>query len=382
MPDFRQIVASSGLTARALCRSGAFRGATVLLIASVVGLSFLFCGDGTPDGDFRVVFSYTLMTGWIVSGFAALIAGCAAGAGDIDQSRIHLLRVKPVSGTVFWWGSWLGLLRIQLGAALLTGLLTAVVLSVRFGPETFMTQTSRITVPAGASADYIALENGMTNTLAFGSAFADPDTRLRVRFDPLIGNRAGVNLAVKTSARTTTIQSFTQNELNIPLGAFDGSVDLIHDGKQGEPALLYRTAKDVRILEPGLPFWANLLLVQLAHFAVLGLLAGVGLLLGVSFSLPVAVFVGTLLLTVVTVAPTDATEIDTSVRRNRAGYVIARGVEVVLMPLTRAEPIARAEDKDLIDPAALAWLSFCYLLLYPAGLAVLSAAVLRRREYF
>lgn len=382
MPDFRQIAASSGLTARALCRAGVLRGAAVLLIASVVGLSFLFCGDGTPDGDFRIVFSYTLMTGWIISGLAALIAGCAAGAGDIDQSRIHLLRVKPVPGTVFWWGSWLGLLRIQFGAALLTGLLVAGVLAVRFGFEPFTVRTSRITPPAGASADYIALENGMTNTLAFARAFADPNTRLRVRFDPLVGNRAGVTLAVKTSVGTADVESFTQNELNIPLGAFDGTLELIHAGKRGEPALLYRAAKDVRILEPGLPFWLNLLLVQLAQFAVLGLLSGVGLLLGISFSLPVAVFVGTLLLGVVTVAPTDASEIDTSIRRNRAGYVIARGVEAVLMPLTRAEPIDRAQDKDSMDPIALARLSLWYLLLYPAGLAVLSAAVLRRREYF
>lgn len=382
MPDFRQIAASSGLTARALGRSGALRGAALLLVGVVGGLSFLFRGDGTPDGDFRIVVSYTLMTGWVVSGVAALIAGCAAGAGDIDQSRIHLLRVKPVPGVVFWWGSWLGLLRIQAGAVLLTALLSALVFSVRFGPGIFGVPTSRIAVPAEASTEYTALENGMTNVLSFGRSFANSNARLRVRFDPLIGNRAGVTLAVKCSSGTTEIKGFTQNELVVPVGAFDGSIELIHAGGRGEPALLYRSAKDVRLLEPGPPFWVDLLQVEFAHFTVLAFLAGIGLLLGVCFSLPVAVFVGTLLLAVVMVAPTDASEIDTSVQRNRAGYVIARGVEAVLMPLTRAEPVDRAQDKDCVDPIALARLAFFYLLLYPAGLSLLSAAVLRRREYF
>jgi hypothetical protein len=104
---------------RSAVRSRVLLSLAALVAVAAVGIPAVVRGDGTPAGDLRVALKYSLGAIRLLLFLAAVWAGCAAVAPEVESRRIQMVRSKPVGAFRLWLGHWLGL------AALLALLLAA-----------------------------------------------------------------------------------------------------------------------------------------------------------------------------------------------------------------------------------------------------------------
>ncbi|MEI7899555.1 MAG: hypothetical protein WCK89_04840 [bacterium] len=236
---------------------------------------------------------------------------------------------------------------------------------------------------------------------------------VRVTFDTEYSTRGHVKGVCRLSCRERPgktvdvwLDDFTQNVLEFvvdtrafaPAGvdrvsARDGAggdrlrefeLTFAHIGDpQQSSALMVRFRQDVVLLTPGGTFEANLVRAACVHWGVLALLAAFGLMLSACFSLPVAVFVATVLL-VLTMVGNAVVEVvsdeDATLWQNRVGIWVSRGVHGVSSHALQAEPLTALTHGERIEVgllgASLAW----NVVLLPMLFAGAGCVVLRRRE--
>ena len=109
----RRVAGVAALAARASLRTKTVAALLVLLATCVWVLPRVVKGDGTPEGDLNILFSYTLGFSFGLLCLATLWSSCALFASEIDSSRMQLSAVKPVRAAEFWVGKWLALLALN-----------------------------------------------------------------------------------------------------------------------------------------------------------------------------------------------------------------------------------------------------------------------------
>jgi hypothetical protein len=412
----------------------------MLLTGCVLGLPRVLQGDGTPEGELSILLEITLSACFGVLALTTLWAGCAALSTERDSQLLDLTRVKPVRGAELWLGKWLGLL------ALNALLLTAVVVGVRaqiglrhtsaggaFAPlltcrnvarpllpapetearEALRLARSRGALPAGVSepqfyreqlqaarSRYRVVNPGETAlwqlSLPAPVRPGEPLTA-RFRFDVDWGARADVRgicrlrrAGASAWAAQAAVTDFTLNTISLPLAGAElagaGQLELAfeHTGGAGSAALLINPRRNVALLSPGGSFAGNLARGAAIQFALLALLAALGLTLGCCFSFPVAAFNAAALLLLVLVsaaltgAAPDAEESGTA--RARASRALVQAVGAVAQPLATLEPIAHLSAGERITWDGVGRAAGIAGLAGPALLAVAGALALRRRE--
>lgn len=120
----RSILAISLIAVRNAIRSRVVSVLLVFMFLTVVGLPLAIKGDGTLEGQVRIVLGYSLSVIHIMLSMATLWAGCAAISTEIRERQIHLLATKPVRRWQIWAGKWLGLLWINAALLLVAGVST------------------------------------------------------------------------------------------------------------------------------------------------------------------------------------------------------------------------------------------------------------------
>ena len=148
-------------------------------------------------------------------------------------------------------------------------------------------------------------------------------------------------------------------------------------------ALMLRFRQDVALLTPGGTFEANLVRSALLQWSVLALLAAFGLMLSAGFSLPVAMFAATVLLTLVMVgnAVVEITsQEDEKEWTNRPGIWVSRGVTALTQHAMQNDPLESVTRGERIAPEALYNALLWNALISPTLFAVLGIYILRRRE--
>ena len=111
-------IAIALLSLRTAIRSRLVVWLATALLLTVVGLGLTAKGDGTLDGQVRVLLYYTLGLAAILLGTATLWMACGGIAEEIKGKHIQLVAVKPVHRSQIWLGKWLAL--VLLNAAMLT----------------------------------------------------------------------------------------------------------------------------------------------------------------------------------------------------------------------------------------------------------------------
>jgi len=97
----------------------AFRSKVVLVLLAalalaLVGLPLTIKGDGTLDGQIRILLRYTLGLATLILSLATIWAACAAVATDIRDRHIQLVLSKPLRPAQLWLGKWLGLCMLNM----------------------------------------------------------------------------------------------------------------------------------------------------------------------------------------------------------------------------------------------------------------------------
>ncbi len=110
---FLRISAVAILAMRSAVRSRFVLSLAGLLVLTVGGLPFVLKGDGTLEGQVRVLLRYTLGLASLILMTATLWASCSTVSREVEDKSIRLIAVKPVPRYEIWLGKWLGLLALN-----------------------------------------------------------------------------------------------------------------------------------------------------------------------------------------------------------------------------------------------------------------------------
>lgn len=116
-------LAIAWLTLQKAVRSKLLISLSTLLVAGLVGLPFLIAGDNTLSGQIQVILTYTQAFATGTLSIATLWTACGGFSMDIQDRRLYLVITKPLHRYELWLGKWVGMLALNAGFLLLTGLI-------------------------------------------------------------------------------------------------------------------------------------------------------------------------------------------------------------------------------------------------------------------
>ncbi|HMP77728.1 MAG TPA: hypothetical protein PKE12_15640 [Kiritimatiellia bacterium] len=432
----RRILAIAAIAIRSAIRSRMVVCLLGLLVLAVVGLPLSLKGDGTAEGQLRIIITYSLGAAFALLALASLWAGALTIAQEVEEKQIQMLAAKPVRRAEIWLGKWLGLMTVNAGLLLTAGLVTALLLPRElldaqtaesgadwravFRPiqpvaEDYA-QAARAAlaerkragdIPEG-SANAQALRAIQQELLVRGATvapgarrnwtFAMPRAgktgevfRLRFRFS---SSQLGLDTVrvrwlagppnqpdAWRSAGAFTPNLYQTIELPGELAAAGGRlvVSFINEDPAHQ-TLVFDPQDGLRLMLPYGSFAANyaralgLLLLRLGFLAALGVTAGA------LFSSPVALFMALALMLMSQLAGFTSefrTQTDGPIA---VMELVSGGIRAALRPLA-APPVLDAVATGMrVEPAWLLRIAGIQLLLYGGAFAALGATVLTRRE--
>lgn len=431
------------ISLRAALRAKTVFALLVLMAACVTLLPAVIKGDGTPEGDCRILVMYTIGFAFAILCLTTLWAACALFAAEIDNQNIQLSAVKPVRAFEFWLGKWLALL-------ILNGMLVLAVYGAVYAQifwkqrqpgwresvqlvsrhvarpvlptpreealETYALLAKQKALPEGFSKAqvlrtlaekardrYTIVNPG--ESIEWHFALAQPvatteTVTVRIRFDTEYSTRTQVvglcRMAPDVPGAPVIeipLSDFSLNEIvfDVSCEAF-GTTNSISGfnlafSHTGDPAktsaVMLRFRKDVALLTQGGTFEANLVRSAIIHWSILALLAAFGLTLSACFSLPVAVFTSTILLLLVMIG-TAVTEVvsqeDEKEWLQRPGIIVSRVVSNVAQHAIRMDPLEAVINGERIETKPFMDALLWNLFIVPVCFALCGILILRRRE--
>ncbi len=443
MKTLRKIFGILVISLRAALRAKTVFALLMLLAACVTLLPAVIKGDGTPEGDCRILVMYTIGFAFAILCLSTLWAACALFAAEIDNQNIQLSAVKPVRPLDFWLGKWLALL--VLNGMLIMAVYSAVYAQIRWKQrqagwresvqlvsrhiarpilptpreealETYAFLAKQKALPEGFSkaqvlrtlADkaqerYTIVNPGENVEWCFALArpvATNEIVTVRIRFDTEYSTRTSVvglcRMAPDVPGAPVIeipLSDFSLNEIvfDVSCEAFGATKAITgfnlgfkHTGDPAKTsAVMLRFRKDVALLTQGGTFEANLVRSAIIHWSILALLAAFGLTLSACFSLPVAVFTSTMLLLLVMVG-TSVTEVvsqeDEKEWLQRPGIIVSRVVSNVAQHAIRMDPLDAVINGERIESKPFMDALLWNLLVVPFVFALCGILILRRRE--
>ena len=98
------------LTCRGALRSHVFQFLLVVLLLGILIIPNTIKGDGSAYGYIKVSLEYSLSFISIMLMLSGIWLGCQMMTQDLEDNRIHMIAVKPVSRPVIWLGKFSGVL--------------------------------------------------------------------------------------------------------------------------------------------------------------------------------------------------------------------------------------------------------------------------------
>ena len=123
----KPIYAIAKLTVKSAFRFKIVALLAVFLVLAVSALPLLLKDDGTARGFVQILLTYSLGLTVTTLALSTLWLSCSLLARDIEDCRIQMLVVKPVSRWKIWLGKWLGVMTIN---ALLLAIAGGVILGL------------------------------------------------------------------------------------------------------------------------------------------------------------------------------------------------------------------------------------------------------------
>jgi hypothetical protein len=431
----RRIIAIAAISIQNAIRSRMVISLVLLLAVAVVGLPLSLKGDGTAEGQLRIVVTYTLGASFMLIAMSSLWAGALAISQEIEYQQIQLLATKPVRSSEIWLGKWIGLMAVHAALLLAAAIATAVLLprdlldaQSREGrdwrsvfqpiaPEMpnfaakardLLEERIRIGDIAPDAPRETALR-ALEKELALRAGTVAPGRRVdwkfslprmiqsneivRVRFraaSSVLGMTAVRGRWIAGNAdrdsnwqRSISLIPNTYQEIDIPGSVIADNRVLYLSFVNDEPShvtLVFDPKDGMRVLLPSGEFYTNYARAVLMLLFRLGFISALGVTVGALFSSPVALFMGVALLAAAQLAGYTA-----------EFYTTPSGV---LLILDRLGDVFRFALRPLSTPPALdavatglrvetAWLIRVFgvqTLAYGGSLAALGARTLARRE--
>lgn len=431
----RRILAIAAISIRSAIRSRMVICLLALLAIAVVGLPLTVKGDGTAEGQLRIIITYSLGAAFALLALTSLWAGALSIAQEVEEKQIQMLAVKPVRRVEIWIGKWIGLMAINAVLLLAASLITAALLprdlldaqSAEGGnwravhrpvsplaedresdarallAERMRSGAYPPDAPAEAALRMIRQEliaraatvsPGRRRDWSFElprPVRADETLRIRFRASSSQMNLAAVRgqwIAGPDSASAAWRQSIsfipgTYQELELPGAPFAGARAIALSFLNEDPAhttLVFDPSDGARILLPSGGFYANYARALFLLLLRLGFLAAVGVTAGALFSSPVALFMAVALLLMAQLAGYTAEFPVSSTGPLKLLDLTGDALRVVLKPLNTPPVLDAVATGMRVETAWILRVLGIQLALYGGFFAAFGATVLARRE--
>lgn len=344
----RKVAAIALLSLRLAIRSRLVVSLMAILLLCIVGIPLTVRGDGTLQGEIRVLLTYSLGLAWILLSMTTLWAGCAAISSDIRDRQIQCVLSAPVSRAQVWLGKWVALVILNAALLALSGATVWGMLEIRLrhggwkaeevaaaradalrAHHVVLPETPDVSAPVRAewerlvkagevtASERSARERDLRNqalararSAAAGSSvtwtFALPQplqtgTLVRLRYHLTDSQGGGRELAGSWFAGTPRDPRLAQTRrfeaagalrtLDLPADRLAGAevITLTYQNEDDQgAAVFFDPTEGVRLLIPAGAFLPNLARALFTLLAPLSFLAALGVSAGAIFSLPVA----------------------------------------------------------------------------------------------
>ncbi|MCS6772390.1 MAG: ABC transporter permease [Kiritimatiellae bacterium] len=431
---FRRILAIAAITVRSAVRSKMVVCLLALMAAAVVGLPLTLKGDGTAEGQLRIVLNYSLGAAFGLLALSSLWAGALSISEEIEQKQIHLVAVKPVTCMEIWLGKWLGIMAINtvlLAAAFAATLallprdlldaqsdkrgdwqlvfqpVSPVEENLESAAQALLEERIRSGAYPADVNQQVALRQIRQELLARSSAVAPgrrkdwsfqldrpiraaESVRIRFRASPSQLNLSGsegiwiasVSGATVWQTNVTFIPQSVQ-VVDVPAGVLAGARELtlsFVNRDSSNQTLIFDPADGIRVLLPAGGFYGNCARAFVMLLTRLAFLSAVGVTSGALFSVPVALFMAVAFLLSVQLAGYTA-----EFRSDERGVlaVLERTGEILrvaLHPLRTPPALDLVATGMLVEGRDLLRVFGVQALAYGGLFAGLGAGILSRRE--
>lgn len=232
-------------------------------------------------------------------------------------------------------------------------------------PTNAVTVWKMASLPSGLPVEDLAVQ------MRFSSAF---DLRTDVRGTLTFGNRSGI------------VSNITQAVTEFPLNASavrTNGVDELSFANEGAAAVMLRPRRDLNLLVPADGFGWNLLRAYVELTGLLVLLISLGVFLGAGLGQAPALFTAIVVLVLSEVSPSIVDQYPDELETNavdRIGLAITRFAAEVTHPLSTLMPLARLAADERIETREVVRTGCANFVLLPLVFALLTAAVLPRKE--
>ena len=125
------------LTCRSAVRSNVFRFLLFLLIVCVILVPNTIKGDGTAYGYIQVMLEYSTGIVALILSSSIIWLSCSEFCTDMENGRIHMIFVKPVSRIVVWLGKFTGVFLIHLVLLLISFLFIYLFVMFQYNRQKF-----------------------------------------------------------------------------------------------------------------------------------------------------------------------------------------------------------------------------------------------------
>lgn len=364
----RRVAALMVLGIRAPLRSRLVAGLLVLLAVVLTGIK----GDGTPEGELRMLLTWTFGIAGGVLGAATLWAGCATVSSDIENGRHVLTAVSPARPFEIWLGRWLGLVAInamlilvvmvavfaQLKLKGFSGAETAVFRKLDLDASSLDQEAESIyayvksigAVPEGAEkaevmksinndirTSYLPVDPGQSRRWVYDLGPGDADKEMKVKFSFMssYGTAAGCKggcavyneSGIEVASKEATENNAGELSFEVPAGSLLGSQRIsvvfanTSTSEDGVAVLvLHMESMQVFVPDDRGMVW-NILKCGLTLLSLLSLMAALGIACGAMFSFPVATFAATAVVCIAVIGHSDWVDEGLELRHSHGGEV-------------------------------------------------------------
>ena len=397
-----------------------------LLIAAsaawMLGLPFVMKGDGTADGARELYVHYSLGGAFALLVVALLASATGSLAREREAKRLQLTLVRPVRYVLFVLGTILAqvavgaLVLAVAGAALAfktdlarpcSHVLSPVLPSPREeakamyeaymrAPETpeAVKKAKReivLRLLENRAVDrYEVIQTNATAKWSFGGmegSEVPEGVAVRMRFTNQYEMRQEVRGKFALGDRSGVVSNITQAVVTVPLAAEtsggERKAGTLTFENRGTSALMLRPRKDISLLLPADGFGWNLCRAYVVLVAILAFVVSFGTFLSAGLGRPVALFVAFVTLIVGEMSPSVVSQYSNELEASaadRMGLAITRTAALVTRPVSAAAPLEALAKDECVEPSAVLGLAASGLVLAPLLLALLSAAVLPRKQ--
>ncbi len=431
----RRILAIAVIAIRSAVRSRMVVSLLFLMGLAVIGLPLTLKGDGTAEGQLRIILTYSLGAAFALLALSSVWAGAMSIAQEIEERQIQLLAVKPVRRAEIWLGKWLGLMAVNTVLLLAAGAATAALLprDLLDAQTAGATDWRAVFQPVAPQAEDLEAQavqryeqylregrvpEGLTRAQALEAvrqevtgrslavypgqrrdwrftlprAPAPGETiRLRLRFsaaerhaEPLRGRwMAGPPDQPDAWQLARTHAPEAHHVVEIPAGALRGSRELTLSYINEDPAhitIVFNPVDGLRLLLPAGRFTENYARALMLLLIRLGFLTALGVTAGALFSSPVALFMAVALIFMTQLTTHAGTDPVAGSGALRIMEQVSYALRAALAPL-RGPPVLDTVATGLLVETA--WLLRVGLIQLAAGgglLALLGSGILARRE--